>query len=701
MNSASILKPRFRSILPFLPIPLSFSQCLSTASPKPLQNPKTQLLQSFNSLTQTQTHGCFSSTALVSSLKSCSSHTALFRGQEIHCIGVKTGLDSNIFVKNSLIHMYAKCDRIRDAETVFEMDFGLDLVSCNIMIIGYVKCGNLEDARKVFDEMPERGCVAYTTMIKGLVKEERWGDAVGVLKDMRRYEVVPGTVTVADVVLSYLGLGGVREGRMIHAMSVMFGLYGVLVSTNLLHMYCCCSSLEDAERLFDEMGEKNIVSWNVILNGFVKAHLVESAKNLFERIPEKDVVSWGTMIDAYVGLGRLNEALVLYRAMLRSRVRPNGVLIVNLMSACGQLMGFEGRQLHADMAKSGLDCFDFVQSTVIHFYASCGEMDFACLQFESSEKSHISSWNALMSGFVRNGFIEQARKIFDEMPRRDVFSWSSMISGYSQTAQPAKALELFHDMVAAEVMANGITMVSVISAIASLGTLQEGIWFHEYIRRNSIPLNDNLIAALINMYAKCGSITTALEFFLQIRDDISSVCPWNAVICGLAMHGHALLSLKIFRDLQGAPVEPNSITFIGVLVACCHAGLVEAGKEYFRRMMNSYKINPNLKHYGCMVDLLCRSGRLDEAEEMINSMPMEADVVIWGTLLAACKSHGNVEVGKRAADRLASLDTSHGAGRVLLSNLYADAEKWEDAFEVRKAMEGQMMTRLPGASGVV
>ena len=175
------------------------------------------------------------------------------------------------------------------------------------------------------------------------------------------------------------------------------------------------------------------------------------------------------------------------------------------------------------------------------------------------------------------------------------------------------------------------------------------------------------------MYAKCGSIDNALDFFNKVKHKLLTISPWNAILCGLAMHGHTRLSLEMFSDLEKHRIKLNSITFIGVLSACCHAGLVDEGERHFNSMKNVYSIEPNIKHYGCMVDLLGRAGRLDEAEELIKSMPMKADVVIWGTLLAASKNYGNVEMGERAAESLAKAEPSHGPGRILLSNLYIDA----------------------------
>lgn len=275
-----------------------------------------------------------------------------------------------------------------------------------------------------------------------------------------------------------------------------------------------------------------------------------------------------------------------------------------------------------------------------------------------------------------------------------------MISGYAQQEQPNMALELFHKMVASGLCPNEVTMASVFSAIAALGSLEEGSWAHEYVQNNSIPLTDNLSASIIDMYAKCGSISSALEVFHQVRDKARDVSPWNAIICGLAMHGHANLSLAIFSSLQKRNIRLNSITFIGALTACCHAGLVEEGKKIFRSMKVLYDVDLDVKHYGCMVDILGRAGRIKEAEELIRTMPLEADAAVWGALLSACRTHGNVDIGEWAAQSLENLQPTHGPCKVLLSNIYADVGRWHDAFSARRVVHSQGLKRLPGRSGV-
>ncbi|GJT35308.1 pentatricopeptide repeat-containing protein [Tanacetum coccineum] len=641
---------------------------------------------------------------LVEALKSSPSHpNPLIHGQHLHCHILKYGHENNVFIRNSLISLYTKFGTLKDAESMFVSAFLSDRVSCNIMLAGYVKFGRLNDARKLFDTMPGKNGISYTTMIMGLAKNGSWFEVIRVFKEMRLLGLVPNEVTLASVLSSYSHVSGGKNGQMLHALVAKSGFEGFnLVVTNMVHVYCGSSCLDYARILFDGMSERNIVAWNVMLNGYSKARAVGLARDLFDQMPQRDVVSWGTIIECVLQVESLSEALKLYGEMQINGIQPNDVMVVDIISVCGQVMAFsEGQQFHCIGVKLGFDGHDFIQSTLIHFYAACNNIKLAQIQFQIGSKNHLPSWNALISGLVKNGMIESARELFNNMPARDVFSWSSMISGYSQNEQHQLALELFHQMIFSGIKPNEVTMVSMLSSVANLGILQEGKWAHEFIIANSIPINDNLSAAIIDMYAKCGNIDNALDFFNKVKHKLLTISPWNAIICGLAMHGHARLSLEIFSELEKRRIKLNSITFIGVLSACCHAGLVDEGERHFKNMKNVYNIEPNIKHYGCMVDLLGRAGRLYEAEELIKSMPMKADVVIWGTLLAASRNYGNVEMGERAAESLAKAEPSHGPGRILLSNLYIDAGRLDDAAFIRRDMETQRLTRSPGYSGVV
>lgn len=588
------------------------------------------------------------------------------------------------------------------------------------MLVNFVKSHRIDDAWKLFDEMPQRDCISFTTIIMGLAQNELPAEALSLFRDMVACGVKPNEVTLATVLSSLAHLRRsllcpydylVAAGEMVHAVARKTRLDAfVLVGTNLVNWYAVASNLECSEAVFEEMPEKNTVTWNAMLNGYAKAGLIDLARDVFDRIPVRDVVSWSTIIDAYLRMGMFVKAMLGYREMLRQDPdsRPNEVMLVDLVSACSRCSALqEGSQLHVVTIKAGFDRHPFVQATLIHFYAACKEIGLACVLFRSCDRTNISCWNSLLAGFTRNGMAEEACSLFQEMPERDVVTWSSMISGYIQFDRSHQALALSCEMMRQNgVKPNEITLASILSAVASCGTLEQGKSVYGYIIKStdSIPLTENLMAAAIDMYAKGGSIDNALRVFSyhQNAPSLSTVSPWNALISGLAKHGHADTCLKVFSDMQArGDVKPNAITFLAVLSACCHAGLVADGREHFKSMTSVYGMRPSIKHYGCMVDLLGRAGCLEEAERLVMGMPMEADVVIWGSMLANARTHGNMEMGKRAAERLARLEPSHGGGRVLLSNIYADAGRWEDVFVVRREMQEERLIKLPGCSGIL
>ncbi|XP_042394839.1 pentatricopeptide repeat-containing protein At5g19020, mitochondrial-like [Zingiber officinale] len=642
--------------------------------------------------------------ALVAALKSSAAALDVAAGQRLHAFALKHGLESsNLFARNALLSLYAKCGRLDAVLRLFSSATDRDTTSWNILLGFFVRADRLPDALAVFNEMPHRDTVSFTTMIKGLVRGARPDDALAVFRDMVAAGVLTNEVTLATVTSAVAHLREPRSVRMVHAAAIKYGVVDlVVVATNLVHAYATCSRLDDSRLTFDSMTERNIVTWNVMLNGYAKAGLISHARDLFDRMPQRDLVSWSTMVDGFLRANRLREALETYRGMLQSLgQRQVEVLLVDLVSSCGRCFATqEGLQLHAVIVKTAIDCHAFVQSTLIHFYGACGLIDHAALQFQIGCKSHVPSWNALLFGLTRNNMVDEAAHLFDYMTDRDIVSWSIMIAGLVHSGSSRLALDLFRTMLYKGFEPNEVTLVSVLSAVADCGNVEYGRWIHDYITSRGMPLADNLAAGLIDMYAKRGSITNAMEVFEAVKD-LDSVSPWNAIICGLAMHGHAAKSLQTFSDMCGKNIKPNSITFIGVLSACCHNGLVEAGKQYFNAMRKEYKITPTIKHYGCMVDLLARAGCLEEAEGLIKSMPMEADVMIWGSMLAAARTYGNLKIGERAAESLGRLEPTHGAARIMLSNIYADAGRWYDVLQLRKEMDSSRLITTPGCSGIL
>ncbi|RLM57758.1 pentatricopeptide repeat-containing protein [Panicum miliaceum] len=319
--------------------------------------------------------------------------------------------------------------------------------------------------------------------------------------------------------------------------------------------------------------------------------------------------------------------------------------------------------------------------------------------YNGMPRKDLVSSTAMVFGYAKNRKVEVARSIFDGMAEKDVVSWSAMISGYAESNQPNEALSLFSDMQEHGIMPDEVTVLSAISACANLGSLDKAIWIHSFTENNGLTKTLRVCNALIDMFAKCGGITLALNIFNEIPH--KNVITWTSMIAAFAMHGDGKSALVLFEQMKKEGVEPNKVTFLNLLYACCHAGLVHEGRSMFRCMVQEYRIEPNSEHYGCMVDLLGRAKLLQEAVDLIESMHLGPNVAIWGSLLAACWMHGDLKLGAFAAKKVLELDPNHDGASVLLSKIYAKSGSWSDAEEVRWVMKLHGVSKETGSSWMV
>ncbi|KAG1363834.1 pentatricopeptide repeat-containing protein [Cocos nucifera] len=456
------------------------------------------------------------------------------------------------------------------------------------------------------------------------------------------------------------------EGQQIHSQVLKRGFQSdVYVVNTSLSMYSSFGDMASAQKLFDSSSEVlDVVSWNTIMDGYLKSGAMDVARRIFDEMPVRNEVSWSAIISGYAGKGELDIAQSLFDRTLVGR---------NIVTWNSMISGF---------ARHGL-------------------LPLARKLFDEMPVRNVVSWNSMVSGYAMNGEMDLARELFDLMPERDVVSWSCMISGYAQINWYMEALQVFKRMqLESSVKPNEVTMVGVLSACAHLAALDQGKWVHAYIDKNHMTLDDdyNLGAALIDMYAKCGSMETAVELFHALaRKNVSS---WNALITGLAINGAAHESLEAFEWMQRSGPKPNDITFLGVLTACTHGGLVDEGHWYFENMSKVYGVQPEMKHYGCIVDLLGRAGFLEEAEGIIGSMPMKPDVMVLGALLGACRIHRDIRVANRIRSQVLNLKPQQSGCHVLLSNIYAAAGRWDDALEMRSLLKQSGIRKEPGSSSV-
>lgn len=393
------------------------------------------------------------------------------------------------------------------------------------------------------------------------------------------------------------------------------------------------------------------------------------------------------------------ESIALYGFIRREKdLCPNEYTFPFLLQACSKgLALFEGVQVHTHVLKLGFDGNVYIRNNFIHFYSGCSMIEYAEKVFdESPESRDIVTWNAMLGGYVREGRIEDVEKMFNEMPERDVISWSIKIMGYVQNGNLEEGIECFREMRDEDLVPNEAILVMVLSASAQLGMLDQGRFIHSVINSFDFPLTVPIGTGLIDMYAKCGSIEQARSVFSRMPK--KGVCSWNAMICGLAAHGLGKETLSLFQSFLNKGLVPVNVTFIGVLNCCSRAGLVNEGRRYFKMMRETYGIQPEMEHYGCMVDLLGRAGLVSEAIDLIEKMTVKPDPVLWGTLLGACKKHGLIELGEKIGKKLIESDPTHEGHYVQLSGIYAKQMKWENVLGIRRLMLDRKANKSAGWS---
>ncbi|OQU89712.1 hypothetical protein SORBI_3002G251800 [Sorghum bicolor] len=420
---------------------------------------------------------------LVASLKRAA---RLRCGEQLHALAAKSGLLAcNAFVRNSVLSFYSRLpSSLASALQLFDETPAplRDTAARNSVLAALTRAGHLDRAQRLLDEMPRvhRDAVSYTTLVTALARAGHAGRAVAVFRGMLSENVVPNEVTLAGAIMAFARCGAPATVGMIHGFALKRALDGfVIVATNLVHAYAGVLELYSARAMFDGMTHRNAVTWNAMLNGYVKAEMIDMAAEVFWRIPERDEVSWLTLIDGYICADLISDAMKAYVQMVGEvGANDHEVLLVDLMKACARYSAItEGQQLHTVILKNGFDAHAFVQATLVHFYGCCGLIGLAQMAFKLSDKSHTASWNALLAALLRKGLIHEARELFDDMPERDTVSWSTMISGYVQTGRSDMALELFYSMLNTSVEPNEVTLASALSAIADSGTLDQEVLY--------------------------------------------------------------------------------------------------------------------------------------------------------------------------------------------------------------------------------
>lgn len=499
------------------------------------------------------------------------------------------------------------------------------------------------------------GCVIRFFSQKG-----QFAEAVSLYVQMRRIGLCPSSHAVSSVLKSCARVDDDLCGVLIHGHVHKFGFDAcVYVRTALLDLYCKIGDVVTARKVFDEMTDKNVVSWNALLSGYIKGGNLDEGQRFFDEIPRKDVISWNCMVSGYAKAGKMDRACYLFRQMPER----------NFAS----------------------------WNTMITGYVDCGSIVEARELFDAMPRRNSVSLITMIAGYSKSGDVDSARELFDQMDDKDLLSYNAMIACYAQRSKPKEALDLFNVMLKPDssLHPDKMTLASVISACSQLGNLEHWRWIESQINNFGIVLDDHLATALIDLYAKCGSIDKAYELFHGLRK--RDVVAYSAMIYGCGINGRALDAVELFERMAGECIIPNMVTYTGILTAYNHAGLVEEGYRCFISMKDN-GIVPSVDHYGIMVDLLGRAGWLDEAYKLIMKMPMQPNVGVWGALLLACRLHDNLKLGEIAAQHCIKLESETAGYYSLLSGIYATVGKWNDAKKLTTGVEGKKIIKIPGCS---
>ncbi|XP_072986049.1 pentatricopeptide repeat-containing protein At5g48910-like [Typha latifolia] len=473
---------------------------------------------------------------------------------------------------------------------------------------------------------------------------------------------------------------------------------------SLLHL---CTNLREATQVHSLMVKTSQITDSYSAGRLVEFYAIsdhgsldyaEKLLNSFEQPPN---FFFTTLMRAHLKRSNSLKSLHLFhRMLLLGSKDPDHFSFTFALKACTQLRALaHGMQLHAQVIKRELYSNSHVRNKLIHLYAVCRRISDARKMFDKSAHLDVVSWNSMLEGYADCKDGDSLRDLFDEMPARDVVSWNTLMAYYIEIGKLEEAVGTFRSMQESqECCPNRVSLVSVLSAVAHLGAVGQGLWAHAYIDRNKIEIDENLCSALIHMYSKCGYIGGAICTFETATQ--RNVDTWNAMISGFTTNGHSLESVELFLMMENSGVTPNKITFACVLNACSHGGLVDEGKQLFRKMTEVYKIEPDIGHYGCMVDLFSRAGLFEKAEEMIETMLVEPDAVIWKSMVGACRIHKNFKLGEKAGLRLIEAAPDDNAGYVLLSNIYAMANNWKGVHKVRKMMSDRGVEKVPGCSSI-
>nr|AYM00636.1 pentatricopeptide repeat protein [Salvia miltiorrhiza] len=517
--------------------------------------------------------------------------------------------------------------------------------------------------RSILRCMRIRDAFSASCTIRYLSQLGQFRDALALYSESHASGIFPNTFAVSSALKSCARILCKSGGLMIHGQVQKLGFCEVVfVQTALLDFYSKLGDMVVAHKVFDEIRERNVVSWNSLLGGYVKCGKLAMAQSVFDEMPERDVVSWNSMISGYTRAKDMEQAYELFRRMPQRSSASWNAMVTG--------------------------------------YIECGKMELARSFFDAMPERNNVSYITMISAYSKCGNVECARELYDQRSEKDLLLYNAMIACYAQNSRAKDALQLFDQLLKqnTKFQPDKMTLSSAISACSQLGDSEHGAWIESYMKEMGIAMDDHLTTSLIDLHTKCGDIDKARELFngLQSRDLVA----YTAMILGCGINGRAKEAIGLFDEMIDSGMVPNVVTFTGILSAYSHVGMVEEGYHCLMSMQR-HGVGPTPDHYSIVVDLLGKSGRVEEAYELIKSMGSVAPHAgVWGALLRACSLHGNVEVAEIAASKCFELEPDSSGYRSLLAGIYAAAGRWEDADRLRRGVEEKGLVKIPGSSWI-
>ncbi|CAH9113520.1 unnamed protein product [Cuscuta epithymum] len=662
---------------------------------------------------------------------------------EVHvdALIIKTGFDPRTSRFNFQLKDLVRSNQIAQAEELYERMPCRNTCSANMMISGYVSSGNLSRASEMFDSMPDRTEVSWTIMIGAYSHHKQPKEAFTLYAEMCRAGMNPDHITFATLLSGCGGTSTAKEVLQIHAHIIKLGNSSVsLVSNSLVDSYCKCQHLDLALLLFEEITDKDSVTYNAMITGYSKHGSNEEALMLFQEMQylglKPSDFTFATVIGAIVGLdaaafGKQVHALAIKTSFVCNVFVGNAFLdfyskqsllvdAIKLFDEMPELDGVSYNIIITGFAWDGqyeksfhllrklrsttFDRRQFPFATMLSIAATTQNIDLGrqihAQTIVTKSDSEIQVGNALVDMYANCDRLEETNVIFANLAYSSV-SWTAIISVYVQKGLFEEAVELFKEMARQSVHGDHATYASVLKASANLALVSLGRQLHSHIIRLGLMSNVFSGSALLGMYAKCGSISDAIKIFKEMPD--RNIVSWNAMLSAYAQNGDDEATLRSFKEMSESGLYPDSVSFLSVLTACSHHGLVKVAREYFSLMTQSYNLEPKREHYTTMVDVLCRNGRFDEAEELIAEMPYVPDEILWSSVLNSCRIYKNHELAGKAADQLFKMDTLNAAAAYVyanVSNIYAEAGQWNKVATLKKGMRENGVKKVAACSWV-